>query len=107
MNNGLIQFDEDEEKAETSNEQIRLTQLIEALSGLSQTTEWSILVNIHFGKEKERIERLLMSEAKKSVIDSSEILRLQGELKWAIRYSDIRAWVENLRKQLSTLKKHE
>lgn len=106
MNNGLI-FDEYEEKKPQRDEKeiARLTKIVEAVDGLLKTKEWLTLQELHFTKEEERINHLLLSESKRTELDDREIYRLQGEMKWAKRYADIRKWAEFIKKQLTELKK--
>ncbi len=104
MNNGF-QLEEPEEKPkDTSIEEARLTRMIEALARLLVSQEWAVLQELHFGRELERVERLLISESKKDLLEDREIYRLQGELKWAKRYADLREWAKALTNQLKKLK---
>lgn len=104
MNNALVNLLEDEEIPQLNEAEIaRLTRLIEAIDGVLRTKDWQTLEELHFTQETDRVERLLLSEAKKDLNDR-EIYRLQGEMKWAKRYADIRKWAEFLKNQLENLK---
>lgn len=103
MNNALFLEDIQEEKLDTSNEEVRLRKLVELISVILENKDWQNLEELHFSKEKERIERKLISEAKKSPIVDREIYQLQGELKWARRYGDFRNWALELKSQLNKL----
>lgn len=106
-NNALINLLEDLEGESPKNDEVeiaRLTRLIEAIDGVLKTKDWQTLVELHFSKEKERVERLLLSETKKIQLEDKEIYRLQGELKWGVRYADLRRWAEFLKNQLTELK---
>lgn len=107
MNNALIDLLENLEESPKDNqaEIARFTRLIEAIDGVLKTKDWATLEELHFSQEKERVERLILSEAKKPEVDVKAIYRLQGELKWAVRYKDLRKWAEFLKNQLIELKK--
>ena len=107
MNNALVNLIENLEDETIKNNEVeiaRLTRLIEAIDGVLRTKDWATLEELHFSQEKRRIERLLLSEAKKLPVNDKEIYRLQGEMKWALRYADIRKWAEFLKNQLTELK---
>ena|SRR3990167_1851104 len=102
MNNAFLL--EDEEVSQSNEVEIaRLTRLLEAIDGVLKTKDWQTFAEIHFSKEEERIERLLLSEAKKTEVNDKEIYRLQGEMKWARRYADLRKWAEFIKRQLTQL----
>lgn len=104
MNNAFLLLEELEEKPQSNEVEIaRLTRLLEAIDGVLRTEYWQTFVELHFSQEEQRIERLLLSEAGKDLNDK-EIYRLQGELKWARRYADLRKWAEFIRRQLTQLK---
>lgn len=94
--------EEEEEKPHTNpQEEARLIRLIEAIAALSENKDWQTLNELHLSKEEERIERLLLSESKKNLIESDKLYRLQGELLWAKRYADMRVWAKLLKNQLN------
>jgi hypothetical protein len=97
---------EEQPKVDTSEERGRLARLIEAIANLVVTKEWQTLQELHFKPEADRIERLLLIEAKKSQVNEREIYKLQGELIWASRYSDLPEWARVLTHQLNKLKQH-
>ena len=107
MNNASLDLLENLEDKPKDNEAeiARLTRLIESIDGVLKTKDWATLEELHFSQEKERIERLLLSEAKRPEVDDKVIYRLQGELKWAVRYKDLRKWAEFLKNQLTELKR--
>ena len=103
MNNASIQEPE-ELQPDTTEIQARLTRILEAILGLSQNPDWLTLQELHFSKEEERVNRLLLSEVSKSEIDLNGVYRLQGERIWAKRYADLRILARLLEKQLKNLK---
>lgn len=105
MNNAIFHEEiEDAKPIDTSEQQALLTRKIEAIDGLLKTRDWYTLAELHFAEEERRIERLLLSEAKKGAVDDKEIYRLQGELKWAKRYADLGQFAKYLKSQLDNLK---
>jgi hypothetical protein len=107
MNNAFKVEEQQDKVPDTSTEEARLTRLIEAIAGLIQTREYAVLQELHFSTEEKRIERLLIAESKKTVINQNELYRLQGEMKWATRYADMNKWAQLLTYQRSKLKHHE
>jgi len=99
MNNAFF-FEEEEPQIDTSEEQARLTKIIEAIAGLVENKDWRTLQEMVFAKEKERITKIILSEAKKQELNLSEIYRLQGELQWAKRYADLTNFAKLLKNQL-------
>lgn len=95
---------EEEIRKDTSSEEARLTRLIEAIARLLDNKDWRTTHELHFQGEEERINRLLFNEAKRDKLDEVAIYRLQGELKWAKRYSDIGQFGKILKNQLDKLK---
>lgn len=105
MNNAWFQPEEIEElKLDTTTEQVRLTRLIEAIASLLENKDWRTLQELHFSKEKERVERLMLSAAKNSPLEDRELYRLQGEHLWATRYEDLSKYAKLLKNQLENLK---
>lgn len=102
MNNVFFE-EESEVVRDTSDEKARLTRLVEAINSLLQTNEWHIIEELHFTKEEDRINRLLLSESKKTPLNDQEIYRLQGELKWATRYASLTTWAKLLHQQIKHL----
>ena len=103
MNNAFL-LEELEEKPQSNEIEIaRLTRLLEAIDGVMKTKDWQTFVEMHFSKEEETIEKLFLSETKKTEVDDKEIYRLQGEMKWARRYADLRKWAEFIKRQLTQL----
>lgn len=63
-----------------------LVRLIEAIHEIQSTSAWSTLKE-EFDEEMARLNRLLIAEAKKAVIDAPEIYRLQGRIESARKHS--------------------
>lgn len=103
MNNAFNFEETPVQKVDTSEEQARLTRILEALRGLIETQEWNTLCELHFEKEEDRVTRLILSESKKNPLEIERIYQLQGELIWAKRYADLRKWITSLTSQLKQL----
>jgi len=95
-----------EKRPEIEEEQIRLTRIIGAIDGLLQNRDWQTFQELHFDREEKRVNRLLLLEARKD-INEKEIYRLQGEWKWARRYSDLVTFARFLKNQLDKIKQDE
>lgn len=63
-----------------------LVRLIEAITAIQSNPAWSTLKE-EFDGEIARLNRLLLAEAKKVVIDTAEQYRLQGRIESAKKYS--------------------
>lgn len=77
-----------------------IIKITEALLGLDKTSEWQTLVDLVYKPALESIERKISLEAKKDEIDPKELYKLQGELAWAKRFTDLNHFVNLLKKEL-------
>lgn len=68
--------------------------VLEALDKLEKSEEWNTLKEIIFNEALVRIERALLSEATKPIVDTQKIYILQGEMKWAKRYCNIKRFAD-------------
>ena len=84
--------------------QSELAVIVQALDEVLSTKAWQTLKELLWDKEAERIERLLLSEAKKVSPDIGQMRQLQGELSKALRYSDLKSYAERFKKELSGIK---
>lgn len=66
-----------------------LVRVIEALGRLGESDDWKLLKKLVFDGVTDGLERRLQSEAHKKVRDDGEIDRLNGQLAWAQKFSDI------------------
>lgn len=114
MNNSHIAIDkvnlslENEKtlKRETLNAQeAELVRLIEAIDRLIQSEDWSTLKKLRFDKHLDSLERQLKSESEKTPLDSHVIYKLQGELKWARKWSDLSKLALDYRTELTNIRK--
>lgn len=84
MNNSFLQ---PEEKRDYSERAGKLATLIEAVEAILASPEWSTLKAEEFDGELERLERMLLTEAKKKPLDEAEIYILQGRIDTMKKYS--------------------
>jgi len=85
--------------------QTELTNLIEAINELAKNEAWKTLKKLLFDGLVEKIERQLNAEVKKTQLNPIEIYRLQGQLSWAKRYSDIYKLAETYKQELNQITK--
>lgn len=84
---------------------IELTRIVESIDLLSQIKEWQTLKELIFDKMVERLEKNLQAEAKKNELLPAEIYRLQGQIAWAKRYSDLYKLAEAYKQELNSINK--
>ncbi len=76
-----------------------LTELIEALNNIQGSSYWTVLKQNVFDVELEKAKRQLAKEK-----DTTEIFRLQGEIRWGERF-DLVKLNEKFRNELSAIRK--
>jgi hypothetical protein len=97
--------DLDENNKESLREQQgALIKLVGAFADLEGSKEWQIIKEQVHTPTVARIERQILNEAQAPIIDVDKIYRLQGELAWARRFSDINKFAETLKRQLEDIK---
>lgn len=109
MNNSITL----EESPEVQDERIpllraresELVKIIEALGRLSNTTEWSTLKSLVFDGVLENLEKRLASESHKMPLDDKAIYKLQGQILWAKRYSNLESLTNGFRTELINVRK--
>lgn len=84
--------------------QTDLIRILEAIDLVLKDKGWQTLKELVFDGIVERLERQLLTEAKKPVIEAEKIYFLQGEMAWARRYSDLKSYAEMLQKELQGIK---
>jgi hypothetical protein len=82
-----------------------LTKIIGAINALADRDEWKVLKELVFDGQVERIEKSLLSETKLNELQPAEIYRLQGQLVWARRYSDLYKLAETYKAELINITK--
>lgn len=79
--------------------EIELVKLIEAIENLKSSNYWNILEDF-FTREVEKLRNELDDER-----DTIKIYRLQGNLEWAKKYSDLSKLSERYREELINIRK--
>ena len=85
--------------------QTELIKIVESIDEVLRTKGWQTLKELEFDKRVSSIERQLLAEAKMDEVEPKKQYRLQGELIWARRYSDLKSYGEMLKKELESIKK--
>ena len=107
MNNSNIvvnNLEEDEKILFLQKQQGELAQIIEAINQVETSESWQKLKKLLLDEIVINLEKQLASEAAKDEIILPNIYKLQGELKWAKRYSDLRKLSEVKRQQIENIK---
>lgn len=82
-----------------------LIKLIEAINTLASTESWHILKLAVFDGMIEGLNKRLRQESERPVLNEAEIYRLQGQLNWARKYSDLYKLAEVYKTELNSLTK--
>ncbi len=82
-----------------------LLKMIGAIDSLSKNKEWQVLKELVFDGAVEKLEKNLLMEVKKNELQPIQIYRLQGQLLWAKRYSDIYKLAEDYKLELNQITK--
>lgn len=83
-----------------------LIKILEAIDEVLKSKAWQTLKELVFDGAVDRLDRQLLSEAKKPSIEVDKIYQIQGELVWARRYSDLKSYAEMLSSELLGIKEH-
>ncbi len=111
MNNAILSFEslEPEPKVEGSavlrERQIKLAKIIEALNALISNPSFKVLKEMVFDGMVEKLEKELKTESSKDELNAPEIYRLQGQIKWAKRYTDFYKLAETYKIELESINK--
>ena len=107
INNSKIVYEsseKDERVLFLQKQQGELIQVIEAINQVETSENWQKLKKLLLDGIVINLEKQSASEAAKGEIDLPRVYRLQGELKWARRYSDLRKLSEDKRQQVENIK---
>jgi uncharacterized Zn finger protein len=96
---------DEETKIRLREEQTRLIKIVEALTKLDKSKEWSTLKELVFNKSLEAIERQIKVESLGETINTDKLYNLQGQWAWAKQFCDTDRFAETLKKQLEEIKK--
>ena len=81
-----------------------LVRIIGSFESLEKSKEWETLKELVFDKSHSSVERQLLNAAKEPLIEISRLYKLQGELSWTKRLSNIPAFVEIYKQELISVK---
>ena len=115
MNNSKIAIENLEEKEDNrlsflQKQQGESTQLVEAINRVENSDDWRKLKELLLDGVVTSLEKSLRSESEKRELNLPEIYRLQGQLGWARKYTNLGKLVEVKRKEIENIKnliKHE
>jgi hypothetical protein len=82
-----------------------LVNLIAALQGVSQTKEWSSLKEKYFDGLTADLKRRREVEASKDFPEPLKLAKLNGEIKWSERFSDLPKLEQTFRVELAAIKR--
>lgn len=87
--------------------QADLVLMIEAIDEVLKTKAWQTLKELVWDSEVQRIERLLLGEAKSDEPKLKELYTLQGQLSRAKQYGDLKSYAEMWTKELKAIKENQ
>lgn len=90
------------DKERLNTRRAELIRTIEAIDSVIRSKDWQVLRN-GFEELVVKLERQLLAEAKKPLIEENKIYFLQGEISNAKRY-DLATYAERLKKELEGIK---
>lgn len=111
MNNGKFALDSftiDKEPDRTpwlKDREATLVRLIETLRRVAQSQDWSSLKKELFDEVVETLEKQLKSEAEKDKPDVLALAKINGQLVWARKYSDLTKLADIFMVELTSVRK--
>lgn len=107
MNNSLVTDEEDKEdlKPRLRQRETEVIAIITALTNVIQTDDWNVLKTLIFDGLVASLEKRLKTEVGSDEIKTSELYRLNGQLTWARRYSDLSKLLDVYKLELTNLRK--
>ena len=107
MNNSNIQLEKEEDSRLSFllEKQGELAQLVEAINRVEANDDWRKLKELLFNGVVKKLERQLKDEASRNEVNLPKIYRLQGQIEWAKKYSDLKKISNEKRSELDNLKK--
>ena len=109
MNNSKIALENLEETKDNrlsflQNQQGEFTQLVEAINRIESNEDWQRLKKLLLDDVVNRLEKELKSEAEKIVLDPPKIYRLQGQLEWARKYTNLKKIADYKKVEIENIK---
>lgn len=109
MNNAKIASDNIFEETpffsrnELEKKRSELAKLIEVINRIVQSKDWATLKSLLLDDVALILERQLVNEANKKEVNMAELYRLQGQVAWARKYTDLSQLAEFYKKQVAAL----
>src|SRR3990167_7650819 len=107
MNNSNIQIEkkEDSRLSFLQEKQGELARLVEAINRVEANEDWQKLKELFLDRVVEKLERQLKDEAKKDEVSLPKLYRLQGQIEWAKKYTNLKKISDDKRLELENFKK--
>lgn len=108
MNNSSVHNLEEKEDSRLSflqEQQGELTRLVEAINRVEDNEDWRKLKELLLDGIVEKLERQLRDEAKRDEVSLPKLYRLQGQIEWARKYSNLKKMSDEKRVEIENLKK--
>lgn len=103
MNNSfVIEADEriEAKSAVLGERESELVRIIEAIRAIDSSEGWSTLKTLVFDGVLESLEHRLVSASNATELDQPEMYRLQGQIAWAKKYSNLDTLANSFRREL-------
>jgi len=107
MNNSNHKLEEKEDSRLSflQDKQGELAQLIEAINRVEANEDWRKLKELLLDGVVEKLERQLKDEAKKDEVSLPKLYRLQGQIEWAKKYTNLKKISDDKRLEIENIKK--
>lgn len=108
MNNSNVYNLEEKEDSRLSflqEQQGELSLLVEAINRVEASEDWQKLRKLFLNGVVDKLERQLTDEAKKIEVNLPKIYRLQGQIEWAKKYTNLKKISDDKRLEVENLKK--
>ena len=105
MDNSNLQLEKEDSRLSFLQEkQGELVQLVEAINRVEANEDWRKLKEIFLNGVIDKLERQLKVEAKKEELSLPKLYRLQGQIEWAQKYSNLKKFSDDKRLEIENLK---
>jgi hypothetical protein len=108
MNNSQLPIEEpvsEDRLALLRERQAELVRTIETLLGVAETENWKKLKELIFDKEVSRLESRLYKEARAVEINTPNLYRLQAQIVWSKKHTDLEKMAQTFKVELENIKK--
>ena len=107
MNNSNLQLEEKEDSRLSFLQEKRgeLVRLVEAINRVEANEDWRKLKELFLYGVIDKLERQLRDEAKKDEVSLPKLYRLQGQIEWAKKYTNLKKISDDKRLEIENLKK--